>query len=173
MVDILLKGTNSYLELRQTHFLPGTLMDWVQIVGGLSEEEELATAVRVALGTDALASPTDILPDPDSTDRRGWWGDLDAEEIWNGWPIGCKNWILLRTKIADANAAEGSTVMRAEQYTREALQPFILRNIASRIEVRAQRVGRQEIDVFVTIFRGPKTAIQLRFAYLWDQVVDI
>jgi phage gp46-like protein len=171
MVDILLKGTNSYLNLRQTRELPGTLMDWVVSPEGLSEEEELATAVRVALGTDALASTTDILPDPDSTDRRGWWGDLDAEEIWNGWPIGCKNWLLLRAKITDANAAEGATVMRAEQYTRAALQPFITNRIASRVDVKAQRVGRQEIDVFVTMYRGPLTAIQLRFAYLWNQVV--
>jgi phage gp46-like protein len=171
MVDILLKGTNSYLELRQTRELPGTLMDWVLSSEGLSEEEELATAVRVALGTDALAATTDILTDPDSTDRRGWWGDLDAEEIWDGWPIGCKNWLLLRAKIADANSAEGATVLRAEQYTRAALQPFIIRQIASAINVTAQRIGRQEIDVFVTMYRGPKAAIQLRFAYLWNQVV--
>jgi phage gp46-like protein len=147
-------------------------MDWVQSPEGLSEEEELATAVRVALGTDALASPTDVLPDPDSTDRRGWWADLDAEEIWNGWPIGCKNWLLMRAKIADANAAEGSTVMRAEQYVRAALQPFVTNRIASQFDVKAQRVGRQEIDVYVTMYRGPLAAIQLRFAYLWDQVVS-
>ena len=171
MVDILTKGTNSYLELRQTRELPGTLMDWVLTSEGLSEEEELATAVRVALGTDALASPTDTLTDPDSTDRRGWWGDVDAEEIWDGWPIGCKNWLLLRVGITDANSIEGATVTRAEHYTRAALQPFIDRRIASSVSVKATRVGRQEIDVFVTIYRGPKDAIQLRFAYLWNQVV--
>jgi phage gp46-like protein len=178
MVDILLRGTNLQLQvssartdLHQTRELPGTLMDWVLSSEGLSEEEELATAVRVAIGTDALASITDVLPDPDSTDRRGWWGDLDAEEIWNGWPIGCKNWLLMRAKIADANSVEGATVMRAEQYTRAALQPFLDRKIASAVSVKAQRVGRQEIDVFVTMYRGPLIAIQLRFAYLWDQVV--
>jgi phage gp46-like protein len=173
MVDILLKGTNSFLELRQAGPLPGTLADWLQTPLGLSEEEELATAVRVALLTDALASPTDILPDPDSTDRRGWWGDLDAEEIWGGWPIGCKNWILMRSKIADSNSMEGSTVMRAEQYTRDALRPFIIKRIASAIDVKAQRVGRQEIHVYVTIYRGPLRAIQLSFAYLWNQVVTV
>ena len=171
MVDILLKGRNSLVEMQQAGPLPGTLADWLQSTEGLSEEEELATAVRVALMTDALASTSDILPDPDSTDRRGWWGDLDAEEIWGGWPIGCKNWLLFRAKISDANSYEGSTVARAEQYTREALRPFIVNRIASAIDVQAQRVGRSEIDVFVTIYRGPLQAIQLRFAYLWDQVV--
>lgn len=171
MVDILLRGMTSLTELKQTALLPGTLMDWVQSDTGLSEEEELATAVRVALGTDALTLESDILPDPDSTDRAGWWGDLDAEEIWNGWPIGCKNWILLRAKISDQNSTEGSTVLRTEQYTREALRPFVEQRIASAIDVKAQRIGRSEIDVYVTIFRGPKQAIQLRFAYLWNQVV--
>jgi phage gp46-like protein len=172
VVDIFLKGTTSLVEMRQTALLPGTLMDWVRSDEGLSEEEELATAVRVAVGTDALASTTDILPDPDSTDRKGWWGDLDAEEIWDGWaPIGCKCWLLMRVPIADANAAEGSTVMRAEEYVRAALRPFIVKRIASAIDVKAQRVGREEIDVWVTIYRGPLQAIQLRFAYLWNQVV--
>jgi phage gp46-like protein len=98
---------------------------------------------------------------------------LDAEEIWGGWPIGCKNWILMRSKIADSNSMEGSTVMRAEQYTRDALRPFIIKRIASAIDVKAQRVGRQEIHVYVTIYRGPLRAIQLSFAYLWNQVVTV
>jgi phage gp46-like protein len=173
MVDILLKGKNSLVEMKQQGPLPGTLADWLQTDQGLSEEEELATAVRVALLTDALASTTDILPDPDSTDRRGWWGDLDAEEIWGGWPIGCKNWLLMRSKIADANSIEGSTVMRAEQYTRDALRPFIIQRIASAIDVRSERTGRSEIQVYVTMYRGPLQAIQLRFAYLWNQVVTV
>jgi hypothetical protein len=41
--------------------------------GTLDDREELATAGRVALGTDARAGELDTLPDPDSTDRRGWW----------------------------------------------------------------------------------------------------
>ncbi len=171
MVDILVKGTNSFINLKQTVALPGTLMDWVLTAEGLSEEEELATAVRMALGTDRLAAVDEALPDIDSTDRRGWWGDLDAEEIWDGWPIGCRNWLLLRSKISDESSIEGATVVRAEQYTREALKPFIDKRIASAIGINARRVGRQEIDVFVTMYRGPRHPIELQFAFLWDQVV--
>jgi phage gp46-like protein len=170
--DIQIRVGNSLTEMRQTAVLPATLMDWVLTADGLSEEEELATAVRLALGTDARADDDEALPDPDSTDRKGWWGDLDAEEIWDGWaPLGCKNWLLLRSKIADEDAVEGGTVMRAEFYTREALQPFINKRIASAIDVRAQRVGKAEIDVWVTMYRGPLPAIEMRFAYLWNQVV--
>lgn len=178
MTDIKIKSRNLYelirtpAELEQTVALPGTLMDWLQTSDGLSEEEELATAVRMAIGTDATALEHEVLPDIDSTDRRGWWGDYEAEEIWDGWPIGCRNWLLLRAKISDRFSVEGDTVLRAEAYTYEALQPFIDKRIASAVDVKAVRVGRSEIDVWVTMYRGPQRAIELRFAYLWDQVIS-
>src|SRR5262245_48247831 len=170
MPDVQIKESHSLTTLKQTIALPGTIMDWLLVPGGLGMDEELATAVRVAIGTDALAAENDILPDPDSTDRRGWWGDLDAEEIWDGWaPIGCKNWLLLRSKISDSNAMDGGTVYRAEQYTREALHPFIVKRIASAMDVSAERVDRDRIVVSVTMYRGPRVAIEMRFAYLWNQ----
>jgi len=164
MTDIKLRNTQAKLE--------STLMDWLLLPDGtLSEEEELATAVRVAVGTDALSAEDDVLPDPDDPDRRGWWGDLDAEEIWGGWPIGCKHWLLRRAKITDPGAKEGATVVRAKNYVYEALRPFIDRRICTRIEVEATRVGKERIDVAVWMYRGPKTAIELRWAYLWDEMV--
>src|SRR5215510_12849193 len=51
-------------------------VDWLLLDNGtLDNTESLATAVIVALGTDRLAEREDILPDPDSTDRRGWLAD--------------------------------------------------------------------------------------------------
>ena len=111
--------------------------------GTLDERKALATAVIVALGTDALAERTDILPDPDRTDRAGWWGDLDASEIWGGWPIGSRLWLLKRDKIEDHGAARGATVTRVDRYIREALQPLVDRRIASTFDVKASRVGRE------------------------------
>jgi phage gp46-like protein len=161
--------TDVYLRDRVN--LAGTFMDWLQNADGLSEEQELATAVRVALGTDALAAIDDPLPDLDSEDRRGWWGDIDAEEIWSGWaPIGCKNWLLARAKITDPYSWEGATLVRAKAYTRTALQPFIDQNICSRIDVDAARTGRDTIKVSVSMYRGPKKLIELRFQSLWDEI---
>ena len=159
------------IKLRDRVNLAGTFMDWLQSPEGLSEDEELATAVRMALGTDRLADLGEVLPDPDAIDRRGWWGDDQAEEIWGGWPIGCKNWLLTRAKISDEISWEGATLVRAKAYTREALQPFIDRKICTRVDVTANRVGRQEIDVQVVMYRGPRTAIELRFQYLWTDVM--
>jgi phage gp46-like protein len=153
--------------------LRGTVADWLLLpTGNLDESAELANYAKVALMTDALADNDEVLPDPDSTDRHGWWGDMDAGTIWQGWPIGTKNWLLTRAKIADLYAWEGDTVVRAENYTRDALQPLINYKICSAINVQAQRVGRDRIDVAVTIYRGPQIAIQLIFQDMWSAFQD-
>lgn len=138
--------------------------------GTLDTSEELATAVKVALLTDARADAEDVLPDPDSEDLRGWWGDTDAQAIWDGWPIGCKCWLLSRAKITEAGSREGATVARAEAYVRTALQSFIDKQICSQIDVLAERVDINRIDVMVTIYRGPLREIVLRFQDLWNEI---
>lgn len=140
--------------------------------GTLDTSEELATAVIVALGTDRLALQSDILPDPDSTDRAGWWGDLDADVIWGGWPIGCRLWLLKRSKIVGPEARGGATVALVEQYIREALQPFVDLRIASAMDVHAVRVGLQRIDALVRLYRGPEVAVDLRYQVLWDELTN-
>jgi phage gp46-like protein len=138
--------------------------------GTLDQTQALATAVIVALGTDRLAMPGDILPDPDSTDRMGWWGDLDAQEIWNGWPIGTRLWLLKRDKITGTEARQGSTTVRAEYYIREALQPFINLKIASHMDVQCNRVGLERIDALVRLYRYGDMLVDLRFQVLWDDM---
>jgi phage gp46-like protein len=150
--------------------LEAMTMDWLlKDDGTLDESEELATAVSVALGTDALSDIEEIIPDPDSQDRRGWWGDYQALEIWEGWPIGCKNWLLRRAKINDQASLEGPTVQRARVYTEQALQPFIDRQICTAIDVTAWRVGLDRIYVNVIMYRGPKQDIALQFQILWSE----
>lgn len=159
------------IRLKHAFSLAGPTMDWfLRDSGLLDDREELATAVRVALGTDALASTSEILPDPDSDDRRGWWGNMDAEVIWDGWPIGCKNWLLSRAKITDAPSEEGSTLERARQYTREALQPFIDRHVATQVVVEVARTELNRIEVRAMIYRGPKMEIDLRYQLLWQDM---
>jgi phage gp46-like protein len=138
-------------------------VDWSLLGDGtLDETQALATAVIVALGTDRLATATDILPDPDSTDRRGWWGDLDADVIWNGWPIGSRLWLLSREKITGSAAQQGSTLQRVKFMIQEALQPFIDLRIASSMSVDIVRVDTQRITALIRLYRGPKTAIELQ-----------
>jgi phage gp46-like protein len=159
------------IRLKQHFTLEAVTMDWLLKDGLLDEREELATCVRVALGTDALAAPDEILPDPDSNDRKGWWGDYQATEIWDGWPIGTKNWLLRRAKILQTPSSEGSTLERARSYTHQAIQPLIDRKIASAVTVTAERQGLTEIVVTVVIYRGPKTEVNLRYQLLWEEPV--
>ena len=147
-------------------------IDWSLLSDGtLDDTQALATAVIVALGTDRLALPDDILPNPDSTDRAGWWGDMDAEELFNGWPIGARLWLLKRTKIVGPEDPEGATVARVQEYINEAIQPFVDMNIATSFDVQAARTGVNRIDALVVIYRGPKTPVELQFQVLWDELV--
>jgi len=151
----------------------GVTMDWLLLdIGMLDERDELATAVRVALGSDAMASVDDVLPDPDSTDRRGWWGDMDTQLIWNGWPIGSRLWLLSRAKMTDGRAQQGSILTRVKFYIQEALQPFIDLKIASSMYVAVSRVDRQRINALVRLYRGPKTAIELQYQVLWQDIIE-
>jgi len=145
-----------------------TVADWLLLKNGLLDQrQELGNYCKVALMTDKLSDADEIRPDPDSDDRRGWWGDLDAQAIWRGWPIGTKNWLLERAKVADAYAWEGDTVFRAEDYTRQALQPLIDMKLCSSIFVTAERVGRERIDVRVIVYRGNVAEVDLLFQDLW------
>ena len=138
--------------------------------GSLDDRQALATAVIVALGTDGLADRDDVLPDPDSTDRAGWWGDLDPD-IWDSWPIGSRLWLLRRDAIRDPGYARGATVTRVDRYIREALQPFLDRRIASRLDVNVARAAVDRIEAQVTLYRGPTVAVDLRYQVLWAGLI--
>jgi phage gp46-like protein len=147
--------------------------DWVvRDDGTLDDTKALATAVVVALGTDALAAPDDVLPDPDSSDREGWWGDLDAELIWDGWPIGSRLWLLRRSKIISAGSRQGSTLALIESYINDAIQPFVDKKICTSFDVWATRVSEQRIDALIRIYRGPQPEIELRYSILWEEMIQ-
>ena len=132
--------------------------------------EDLVDCVVIALGTDRLARTDDTLPVAGDTDRRGWWADLDAAGIRDGWPIGSRLWLLKRAKITEGAARQGSTVAKAEDYVREALQPFKDKGVASQISVAGERSSIQGIAVRATLYRGPLPAVALRYASLWQGI---
>ncbi|BAR61263.1 phage gp46-like protein [Bradyrhizobium diazoefficiens] len=159
------------IRLVQNNVFPqySVTVDWSLLPDGtLDDTQALATAIIVALGTNALAGPNDILPDPDSNDRMGWWGDMDAQAIWGGWDIGSKLWLLRRSKITPAQARQGSTLVMVENYIAAAIQPFVDRKICSGFDVWVTRVDPQRVDALLRIYRGPLPEIELRYAVLWD-----
>jgi phage gp46-like protein len=161
-MDIQLTGVNSPVVIT---------MDWLKgpVTGQLTEGPSLQAAVFVALLSDAIAAPSDVLPNPNSDDLRGWWGDLDAAEIWGGWTLGSKLWLLTRTSIVDQNAKAGATITRVQQYLAAALQPFVDNKICSKFTVTARQTNIQTIIAHVKMYRGPKSAIALEFQALWNE----
>lgn len=132
--------------------------------GDLVREEGLETAVLMSLFTDKRASESDNLPDPGSTDRRGWWGDQVSEIP--GDEIGSKLWLLKRSKTTQ------DTLVKAKVYTKEALQHFIDDGVSIKNEVETYRFRRSDgsftLGLYVAIHQkdGKKTALQ--FDDLWS-----
>ena len=142
-------------------------LDWMfGTAAGDPQDHRLANAVIIALNTDRRANADDKLPDPRSTDRRGWWGDTDAAAIWGGWPVGSRLWLLTRAKLP-GGTREGATIVRARSYIAEALQPFVDAKIATRFDIALAQDTPERISGTITIYRGPKTAIALQFQDLW------
>lgn len=138
--------------------------------GQLDTGQELATAVTIALMTDALAAADDELPDARDPNRRGWWGDLDAGPIWDGWPIGSRLWLLQRTTITGTGARKGATTAQVKSYILDALQPFVDHAIATRLDVEVVRAGAERIEARIVLWRGGDRILDLRFADLWSGI---
>ena len=163
MVDIRVVQNQAFLTLS----IPLT---WQLLSNGeLDNTHDIETAVIVALSTDALAQPNDVLPNPHSSDRRGWWGDVDAAEVWGGWPIGSRLWLLRRAKITDFGSKEGATVIRVQDYIHEALMPFVQNRILSNFDLNVYRspYNRQEIVAEVNLYRGVDV-INLKFSVFFN-----
>jgi len=163
MVDIRLVQNRQFYSIS----IP---LDWSLLPDGtLDNTHDIETAITIALGTDALAHPDDVLPDPHSADRKGWWGDVDAAEIWGGWPIGSRLWLLRRSKITDFGSKEGATVVRVQDYIYEALIPFVKNKIISNFDLNVTRnaYNRQEIDANLIVYRGVDV-INMQFSVFFN-----
>ena len=148
-------------------------VDWLLLGNGTLDDTQALATCRHCRARHRSAWPTrdDVLPDPDSTDRRGWWGDLEAEEIWHGWPIGTRLWLMRREKIAGPEAHIGDRRWRGSSST------FAKRSSRSSIcgsrrawTIAVERIDRQRIDALIRLYRGPELAIDLRYQVLWDGI---
>ncbi|MBS7546254.1 phage GP46 family protein [Ancylobacter oerskovii] len=147
----------------RTLWNPDTLhAEWLLNGSVLDTGRDLETAFVISLMTDALADENDVLPDPTDDDRRGWWADWQAADIWGAPPIGSKLWLLRREKWTEA------VRLRAEDYVRTGLAWFLDEKIGTRLDVSAVRAEIGVIEVTVTAYRGPEQLVALRFRTLWD-----
>jgi len=130
----------------------------------LEFDESLETAVIISLFTDRRANEDDILPDPNNLDRRGWWGDLTTS--FEDDQIGSRLWLLEREKTLE------SVLVRAKEYTREALHWMIEDGVAVKIETEAERQGTPGNDILAIsgkIFKPDGTVVPFKYSAQWIQ----
>lgn len=116
--------------------------------GDLIYDQGLQTAVYISLFTDRRADDDDILPDSQSTDKRGWWGDLASPDV-EGDQIGSRLWLLERSKTT------ADVLVRAKEYVEECLEWLIEDGIASDIDVAVERQnnpGEDRLAIGISIF---------------------
>jgi phage gp46-like protein len=135
----------------------------------LDIERGLQSAVYISLFTDARASDGDALPDSNSTDKRGFWGDL-VSPIVQGDQTGSLLWLLERSKT------EPNVLIQAKRYAEECLQWMIEDGVATDIEVETERQGIPGSDILaikVMIYRKSGEAIAMDFEYNWQGQFDL
>jgi len=134
--------------------------DFLYEGGDLLSDQGITSAVIISWFTDGQAAPDDILPDPNSTDRRGWWGDLASPEV-EGDRIGSLMWLLERSKTVP------QVLIDAKRYGRDALQWMVDDGVASSIVVNAERQGtpgndRLAISAQITMMDGHVVTVRLK-----------
>ncbi|NID15374.1 phage GP46 family protein [Luteibacter yeojuensis] len=131
---------------------------WVLVGPSLASGNDLATAVLISLFTDRTAEPSDVLPDG-TTDRRGWWGDLD-EDV----PIGSRLWLLERSKLVPAVASA------AKGYAEEALAWLVSDDVAAKVSATATISRPSTLRLVATIQHADGTKTAFTFDWAWAQI---
>ncbi len=130
----------------------------------LESDAGLETAVIISLFTDRRARVDDPLPDLDNPDRRGWWGDLALPEV-EGDQIGSRLWLLERAKTTE------DVLVRAKEYTEEALAWMTEDGVAEKVEVESERQGPVGSDVLAIsgkIFKPDGSVFPFKYEAQWD-----
>ena len=139
--------------------------DLVFLNNDIQLDEGLSTAVFISLFTDRRASDDDELPDPNGTDKRGFWADsIDPYEV--GDQIGSRLWLLERSKTTE------KVMSQAEDYILEALEWMKIDGIAKTIEVEVERVHREgsadDLVFKVAIYKMDGSKENFKYNYEWE-----
>ncbi|MHA2017787.1 MAG: phage GP46 family protein [Promethearchaeota archaeon] len=153
--DIKIKWDNTFME--GDFIFDSSIQD-------LEPDAGLETAILISLFTDRRAKKDDILPDPNSTDKRGWWGDLGAIEF-QGDQIGSRLWLLNREKTTQ------NVLLKAKKYAEESLNWLMEDKIADKIKVITERQeiqGQAILAINVKVFRFEGNPLLFKFKTQWD-----
>jgi phage gp46-like protein len=143
---------------------------WIQNLGGadfrivrseLRSNQDLETSVIISLFSDRLANSDDLIPDPFSTNRRGWWADTYNTEL-----IGSRLWLLSRAKSSPA------LLPIAQGYVQEALQWLIDDKVVSSMDIQVFFIHNAPsmLGIVITLFQKGQNKVAIEFEYVWNQI---
>ena len=128
----------------------------------ITKSTGLRTSVIISLFTDRRARDDDVLPDPTSLDKRGWFGDL-ISPVTTGDQIGSRLWLLEREKTTP------EVIKRAEEYCLEALQWMIDDGVVASVDVKVER-QESTLAIKVELRKINGLVEALEFSAEWDNM---
>ena len=137
--------------------------------GDIKNDNGLETAVLISLFTDQRANNDDELPDLNSDDRRGWWGDLISPDVEDD-KIGSRLWL----HIERAKTTE-NLLPTIKQDINDALQWMIDDKIAQKINVNLERQGipgNDRLAFVVEILKRDGNKEVFDFNNLWENQLN-
>lgn len=143
--------------------------------GQFVTDDTLMTAVVISLFTWRRANPDDVLPDPLSKNRMGWFGDWYSNAALNALAandnaplpiptdrIGSRMWLLWREKVTP------EVLVRAQEYCQEALQWMLDDGVASDVQVVAAETQPGVLGVAIQITKPDMTTETYRYDDYWQ-----
>lgn len=135
--------------------------DWKLSGPDLLNGEDLMSQVLISLFSDRTARADDVLPDPGSNDRRGWWGDEQ---------LGSRLWLLERAKM-DSTVVGNQVALRAKEYAAEALQWMITDGLVGDFDFAAEIRLPSSLFLTVTAWRTKGDKSAKNFAWAWTGLI--
>ncbi|SEC74471.1 phage GP46 family protein [Pseudomonas anguilliseptica] len=137
------------------------ILDGAGRVATGERESRLGRAVISSLFTWARAREGDELPTPESP-RMGFWGDTYSPVTGDRW--GSRLWLLARETLT------ASTVAKARDLAKEALEWMVVDKVAERIQVEATRNGVDRLDMRILVDEPSGARLDIRFADIWGAI---
>ncbi|TWD54550.1 phage gp46-like protein [Agrobacterium vitis] len=140
--------------------------NWVLVGGGLQADNQLQTAVVLALFTDRRCPPDHPLAKyVEDGDLRGWWGDgVDVRSDLSETEMGSLLWLLERMPLTD------QTVMWAQSLAAEAVQPLVDQGAVAKAVVTAEKADHR-INLAINLYaRDGSKAFAQQFDVYWRSI---
>ena len=125
----------------------------------LRRDDGLETAVFLSLFTNRRATRDQLPAELRGGDLQGYWGDIAP--FVEGDKFGSLLWLLAREKQT------ASTLARAKQYARDALQWFVDDRIAPRVDVATTYPAQAVMTITIDIYRPTIDPVRYRYDYEW------